>query len=43
MLRGKIMGKKRILTGDRPTRKTTHRTLLWVFKKKIRTTGKWRI
>ncbi len=37
------MSKKRILTGDRPTRKITYRTLFWFNKKKTRATRKWRI
>ncbi len=32
------MEKKRILTGDRPTRKITYRTLFWFFKKESRIT-----
>ena len=37
------MKKKRILTGDRPTRKITYRTLFWIIKKESRITRKWRI
>lgn len=35
------MEKKRILTGDRPTRKIAHRTLFWFFKKENRIAREW--